>query len=543
MPDQNFSAHDDDDRAHGDHHANDCGHDDHDCNVQNVCALTDPRFKLSRNFQDGQSFNTTGHVRKPPDFLKFFRYTVVMAELNTNDLKKIIQRRDPKYDGRFYFGVKTTKIYCRPVCPAKPKQENIVILKSCAEAENQGFRPCLRCHPDTMPGIKWHGGTIQSVARALRLIESSFDSEQSITHLAERVGLSDRHLRRLFEEHLGAPPIEILTTKRLHLAKQLVKETKKPLSEIAFAAGFQSVRRFNEAFKKRYRTTPTEHRSKLTGEPNSDQICLHLPIRGPYDWKNTLAYLQRHETFGLEKIANDQYSRFLNAQSSFTASYNSKRQQLDVTLIGVPLSEVRDLLPRIQNLFDLHHTPAHLPGRYANDGIRVPGSFDSFESAISIILSQLISTQAAKEKLKQLTLEFGILLGTSQGQPVYQFPKPEVLKHAPIEKVGTTKARAEAIRQLAHAVDSQEIDLSRSTDLLHTKKSLLKIKGIGPWTAEMIAMRCLGDSDAFPHNDLLVAKALASKLFSVDDWTSQRAYLTHLIWRTSTIKPEDTHEL
>ena len=467
----------------------------------------------------------------------------VMTDLSTVDFKKIIQRRDPKYDGRFYFGVKTTKIYCRPVCPAKPKPENIVIFKSCTEAENQGFRPCLRCHPDTMPGIKWQGGTIQSVARALHLMETSLDWDQSLPQLANRLGLSDRHLRRLFDEHLGASPIEILTTKRLHLARQLVKDTQKSFSEIAFAVGFQSVRRFNEAFKTRYRSTPSEHRKKGIHRSTADQLTIHLPVRAPLDWTSLLAYLKRHEVYGIESISEKQYTRFLSQSSFFTATFNQKQHCLEINLSGVQLRDLRKVLGKIQILFDLNHTPSHLPGKYSADGIRAPGCFDPFETAISIVLSQLISTEAAKNKLKQLILEFGQCSGNVHGMDIYHFPTPDVLASASIEKIGTTKVRANAIRELSKLISEKRIDLSQHTSFQETRTQLTNIKGIGPWTAEMISMRCLGDSDAFPRNDLVIAKALASKQFSEQDWISQRSYLTHLIWRNTTNFKETANDL
>lgn len=456
------------------------------------------------------------------------------TELTEQDFKKIIARRDVRYDGRFLFGVRTTKIYCRVICPARPKPENIVIFKSHSEAERQGYRPCLRCRPDAAPGSVILNGTSNTVARALRLIESNDDF--SVDQLADRLGVTDRHLRRLFEEHLGASPIEIMITKRLHLAKRLILETERPISEIALAVGFQSIRRFNDAFRSLFSQAPSVFRKKRRAalDVETDAIRFSLIVRAPYDWETVLAYLKRHEAFGIERVESNRYTRFVihnGKPGVIRVEKGSRETELSVSVSGLPLTTVRPTLEKIGNLFDVGHNPAHLPKLMGRAGIRVPGSFDELEVAVSIILSQLVSTVQARMQLRKLIERFGGHHGQFEGQDVFSFPRTHDLIHAAIEEIGLTKTKANAIRELARAYDARTIDLTTAADVAETRARLLAIKGIGPWTVEMIAMRCLRDPDAFPSGDLIVRRVLDAKLVDEREWRSSRAYLTHRIWR------------
>ena len=450
------------------------------------------------------------------------------------DFKKIIARRDRRFDGRFYFGVKTTGIYCRPVCPAKPKPENVVLLRSASEAENKGFRPCLRCHPDLAPGNKMLDGTLNTVSRALRLINDSANIEWTVDKFASSLGMTDRHLRRLFEEHLGASPIDVMITQRLHFAKQAIQETAIPITEIAFASGFQSIRRFNEAFAARFRRSPSAFRKAETSSlPNV--LSLRIPIHIPYDWTRVLSYLEKHETYGIEQVENGEYRRFIPMKKSFgvaTVSKQPTQNFLDVRFVDIPLIDVRSILSRIKNLFDTDHNPAHLPStKLKPNGIRVPGSFDPFETAVSIIVGQVVSMEHAKMFLKKLVQRYGRKIGSHGGADVFEFPAPSALASLRAETIGLTKTKAGAIRSLARTVRSGDINFQSYADFPMIREKLLAIKGVGPWTAQMIAMRCLGDPDAFPESDLIVQRALDDKLVDAKDWSSSRAYLTHCLWR------------
>lgn len=456
-----------------------------------------------------------------------------MKTLTHSDLLQIFHRRDPRYDGRFYIGVKTTKIYCRPICSAKPKDENILFFKSSAEAEILGYRPCLRCHPDIGPGTRLHFGTGHSVSRALKLMEKNGGEDLNIESLAESVGMTDRHLRRLFEEHLGASPIEILQTQRLHLAKQLVQQSSQPMTDIAFAVGFKSIRRFNEAYADRFHCSPSKHRKSQSA--SGENLQLRLAIRKPYDWQTVLAYLKRHEAFGIEQVQESLYRRFVPEKLGFgviEVSYPLNQSYLDVHLKNISLSQVKPILSQLRHLLDADHNPEHLAGNknLSRSGIRVPGSFDSFETVVSIILSQLVSTDQAKQKLKTFIQSYGKKIGDFQGQDVFSFPHPQKIQNAVVEEIGITKVKASAIREVARMFH-EGWDLSLSSNVDKCRQQLLAVKGIGPWTVEMIAMRCLGDGDAFPSGDLIIQRALKAKKIDESKWKSLRAYLTHLTWR------------
>ncbi len=458
-----------------------------------------------------------------------------MEMLDDNALKTIIARRDRRYDGRFFFGVRTTRIYCRPTCPARPNPGNIVIFRSHSEAEKSGYRPCLRCRPDVAPGSKFLAGTVNTVTRALRLIQNAGENELSVDVLASSLGVTDRHLRRLFAEHLGASPLEIMVTRRLHFAKQALQETRLSVAEIAFSSGFGSLRRFNEAFKQSYRTSPTAFR-KARGSGVDAGLALKLPIRQPYDWQTTIAFLARHATAGVEAVEDGTYLRFHPTARGFgtiVVSHKPGKDHLSVAFHDVAFVEIRPLLARLKELFDTDHNPSDLPLSSAAParGIRVPGAYCPFETAVVIILGQLVSTAQAKIWQGKLVAAFGRRIGRRGEQAIFRFPTPAKLREAPVETIGVTKTKAQAIRALADAVVTGAFAFATpgAFDVMSVK--LLSLHGIGPWTASLIAMRCLGNPDAFPESDLVVSRVLKQRLVDPGEWSSSRAYLAHCIWR------------
>lgn len=454
-----------------------------------------------------------------------------MRTINDQKYRKIIERRDPRYDGRFYWGVKTTRIYCRPICPARPKPENIRIFKSATEAEKAGYRPCLRCRPDLAPGSQRWEGTGVSVARALRLMEEGSDAAVTVESLSTTLGMSDRHLRRLFSEHLGASPIEIMVNRRLHLARQLIMETDQPLTDIAFAAGFQSIRRFNEAFKALYHRPPSAFR-KQPCPPTSQGLQLSLAVRTPYDWPFILAFLQRHQTYGTERVDNNAYTRYFPHKDRVPGSIRVTFDGggLSLAFQNVSLSELRPLMARLRHLFDVDHNPNDLPpnSAWAPDGIRIPGCFDAFEVAVSIILGQLVSAAHSRQMMQRLVTAYGHRLAEEE---IFAFPSPALLRNAELEDIGLTRQKAGAIRELARLVHEDVLLLSRTADIPGTRKILSDIPGVGPWTVELIAMRCLGDADAFPRKDLVIRRALEAGMSEEILWASLRSYLTQILWR------------
>lgn len=459
-----------------------------------------------------------------------------MTDLTDKDFKKIIARRDRRYDGRFYFGVITTGIYCRPICPARPKPENIRIFKSMSEAENNGFRPCRRCRPDAAPGSKLLDGTMNTVARALRIIQSAEGDSLDVERLAAMLGVSDRHLRRLFDDHLGASPIDIMVTRRLHFAKKVLHESAMPVAAVAYASGFHSLRRFNEAFKEHFHVSPTQMRRQFDHVTDA-VLTLRIPIRLPYDFDQVLAYLKRHETYGVEGVEGGTYYRFVLNDDGIGSVHVSRGRRDQDHLVAafhdIPLVSVRGILERLKILFDTEHNPADLPSDAALDprGIRVPGCYDPFETAVAIILGQLVSTAAAKKTLRMIVERFGRRYGSREGREVILFPTPAVIATAALEEIGMTKTKAGAIRGLAQAVQSGRIDFKAHSEFAVTAAALLTIRGIGPWTTAMMAMRCLGNPDAFPDGDLIVRRALDENFVDASRWSAARAYLTHCLWR------------
>ncbi len=458
-----------------------------------------------------------------------------MPQLNESQLKQIIARRDSRYDGRFYFGVKTTKIYCRPVCPAKPKPENIRIFKSASEAEREGYRPCLRCRPDAAPGSKLLDGTLNTVARGLRIIADSRDDDLNVQSLADSLGVSDRHLRRLFEEHLGASPVEIMISRRLHFAKQIIESSSLPFIDVAFAAGFGSLRRFNEVFKEKFHRSPREFRRD--GAPAAAAgLVIKLPIRPPYDWEAMLRYLERHETYGIEAVSDGCFERFVPLGNSFgkvRVSFLPRAESLQVECINLPVRGVRFLLARVKLLFDTDHNPAHLPREkgLSPGGIRVAGCFEPFEVAVGIILGQSVSTRQAKAMLKKLVIAFGKRIGFDADREIISFPSPARLKDAAFESLGVPRVKAQCLRDVSAAVEQGEVRFDAQTKWDEVAARLQAIKGIGPWTVAMIGMRCLGDPDAFPETDLIVQRAVKEQKIRAAAWVPFRAYLTHCLWR------------
>ncbi len=457
-----------------------------------------------------------------------------MKELTESDYRRIILRRDPHYDGRLYFGVKTTKIYCRPVCPARPKFENIVVYKSQTEAEMAGCRPCLRCRPDLAPGNRFIEPGKNLAASGLRLIEESGENDICSDAIALKLGISARHLRRVFDEQLGASPMDIIQSRRLHLAKQFVLDTNSNITDIAFASGFNSVRRFNESFKKCYRTTPSQLRkSKGKNLSTGDSITLQILIRKPYDFGSVLAYLQRHAAGEIEQVKENKYIRYIPVDKTYATveiSLNRKKDALTVNLHRLPLKQIQEVLHSIRRLFDVDLNPAHLPVicSKTHPGLRVPASYNPFETAIAIILSQLVSVKQATDKLSQLIQMFGTLIDTEKD--IYSFPTAAILQGAAVEEIGLTRTKATAIRSLATMVEEKALYFSYSADLFTTRKQLLSIKGIGPWTTEMIMMRCFGAADACPTSDLIVKRALDQNLVDEKPWKTNKSYMTHFIW-------------
>jgi AraC family transcriptional regulator of adaptative response / DNA-3-methyladenine glycosylase II len=474
--------------------------------------------------------------------------------------------RDARFDGRFFIGVTTTGIYCRPICPARsPKDENVIYFPTAAAAEAAGFRPCLRCRPEASPGTPAWVGTSGVVSRALRLIgegalrgASGSDADDrlivdaGVDDLAGRVGVTARHLRRLFLKHLGATPLEVALTRRVHFAKRLLDETSLPVQQVAFASGFGSVRRFNGQIQRTFSRTPTELR-RLRRHVDSAPDCyrFRLAYRPPYDWQAMIAFLAARATAGVESVDGLHYRRTITIGGRAGTIDVAPSESKPALVLDVRFPEPSALLTiveRVRRMFDLSADPAAIREHLASDrllkcaldahpGVRIPGAWDGFELAVRAILGQQVSVQGATTIAGRMAAAFGAPIETDRGVDRL-FPDPERLLDAPLERVGIMPARAETIRRLAKAVASGTMHLSPDGDSATIGSALTALPGIGPWTASYVAMRALGEPDAFPAGDL-VLRRVAGNLTTGElerrsqAWRPWRAYAVMLLWRTA----------
>jgi AraC family transcriptional regulator of adaptative response / DNA-3-methyladenine glycosylase II len=459
--------------------------------------------------------------------------------------------RDARFDGKFFIGVLGSRVYCRSICPAPTaKEKNVRYFPTAAAAAEAGFRPCLRCRPECSPGTPAWLGTPNTVSRALRLIGESGLEDGGVEVLAERLGVGSRHLRRLFLQHLGATPSAVAQTRRLHFAKKLIDETGLPMSEVALAVGFGCVRRFNAAIRKVYHRTPTQIRrlARQTGNLPENQYFFRLRFRPPYHWKGMLAFLAARATPGVEMVELDAYRRSISLNGShgyFEVSLDEVNHALAVRLqFGDPRS-LFFIIERIRAMFDLNADwaaimeslktdPALASRLEAAPGLRVPGCWNGFELAVRAILGQQITVRGATVLAGRIVRSLGQSLSAANGL-THLFPSPEVLADARLTNIGLPRARAETVRVLARAVSDGQISFEGIVDSDDLLTRLCEIPGIGKWTAQYVAMRALGEPDAFPTGDLglLRALSLASPReleHRAEAWRPWRAYAAIYLW-------------
>jgi AraC family transcriptional regulator of adaptative response / DNA-3-methyladenine glycosylase II len=469
--------------------------------------------------------------------------------------------RDARFDGKFFIAVLTTKIYCRPICPARTcKETNVRYYSSAAAAAEAGFRPCLRCRPECSPGTPAWLGTSNTVSRALRLISESGLGNKGIEGLAERVGVGSRHLRRLFLRHLGATPLAIAQTRRLHFAKKLIDETRLPMSQIALASGFGCVRRFNAAIRNFYHRTPTQirHLARQKRTQSEDQYIFRLNFRPPYHWQGMLDFLAPRCTPGLEVVEAGCYRRTICANGHggyFEVSPDNERNMLVARIEIADPQSLFLIVERVRAMFDLNADWADIVETLGNDpalreqlkaypGLRVPGCWNGFELATRAILGQQITVKGATVLAGRLVSRFGRPFNGPRGL-THLFPEPEVLADAELAIIGLTAARAETIRALAHAVCGGKINFAGIVDSEAFLSRLCEIPGIGKWTAHYVAMRAMGEPDAFPSTDLGLLRAM--NLTSPHElecrseiWRPWRAYAAMYLWRCGAQRPPET---
>jgi AraC family transcriptional regulator of adaptative response / DNA-3-methyladenine glycosylase II len=432
--------------------------------------------------------------------------------------------RDARFDGKFFIGVVGSMVYCRPICPAPTaKEKNCRYFATAAAAAEAGFRPCLRCRPESSPGTPAWLGTSNTVSRALKLIGESGLENGGMETLAERLGIGARHLRRLFLKHLGATPSAVARTRRLHFSKKLIDETSLPMSHIAMASGFGCVRRFNAAIRTTYKRTPTHIRriARQKTRLPEDQYLFRLGFRPPYDWKGILAFLAPRAIPGVELVEAGSYRRtiLLNDQEGcFEVALDKSGLALSVRIQCGDSRALFSIIERIRRMFDLSADWQTIAARLRKDaalasrieaspGLRVPGCWDGFELAVRAILGQQVTVKGASTLAGRLVRAFGRPTSLASGLTHY-FPRPEVLAEAKLTSIGLPGVRAETIRAFARAVRDQKLSFAGIVKTEDFLKRLCEIPGIGTWTAQYVAMRALGEPDALPTGDLGLVRAL-----------------------------------
>ena len=462
--------------------------------------------------------------------------------------------QDPRFDGRFFIAVKTTGIYCRPICPAPTaKQRNVRYFPSAAAAAEAGFRPCLRCRPEAAPGTPAWLGTSATVRRALRLIQEGALDRESVEHLAARLGIGPRHLHRLFVQHLGASPLAVAQTRRLHFAKHLIDDTRLAMTDIALASGFGSLRRFNDAFRNTYGRAPRDLRRARRGEVVADDVLrLRLAYRPPYDWAAIRDFLGLRAIPGVERVEWDSYARSVSVggkQGWIEVRPVPKVDALELTVHGLGAESLFGVVSRVRQMFDLTADPAEVRGVLRKDpllapllkrrpGLRVPGAWDGFEIAVRAVLGQQVSVAAARTFATRIVATHGVPLWSPRETVTHLFPSPETMARANLSRIGLTGTRAKTLNALAAAVQSGKVDFADAEGL---RAALLDVPGIGPWTAEYVAMRGLSDPDAFPAGDLVLQRMAGEGsrlterqlLARAEQWRPWRAYAVLHLWRAA----------
>jgi AraC family transcriptional regulator, regulatory protein of adaptative response / DNA-3-methyladenine glycosylase II len=478
---------------------------------------------------------------------------------------KALVARDRRFDGLFFVGVTSTGIYCRPICTARtPREANCRFFASAQEAEQARFRPCLRCRPELAPGNAPVDDS-QRIAQLIvqRLEEGTIDNDADLESIAAQFELSSRQIRRIVRKELGVAPIQLLQTRRLLLAKQLLTETRLPVTQIAFASGFSSLRRFNDAFNSRYRLAPTQLRKTALEDPaaigNSDTSILQLSYRPPYDWTGVLEFLAARALRGVEWVTADFYARTVQLGTCsgwIKVTHGEARRGLLLEFTHSLLPVLPALLGRARDLFDLNARPDLIARQLRRDprlaprvlrrpGLRVPGAFNGFELGVRAIIGQQVTVKSATTMASRFVAAFGTPIVTPHSALERLTPSCTRVAEAGVEevaKLGIIAARSRSIIALAAAQVSGELSLDSGVhcDPEATIRRLIEMPGVGAWTAQYIAMRALRWPDAFPDGDLVLRNRLggvsakqAGQLSQA--WRPWRSYAVLHLWNDPTI--------
>ncbi len=475
--------------------------------------------------------------------------------LDRRALERARISRDRRFDGKFFIAVTSTGIYCRPVCPARTSKScNVRYFATAAAAAEAGFRPCLRCRPEAAPGTPAWLGTSAVVRRALRLIHEGALDETSVEALAGRIGIGARHLHRLFLQHVGASPIAVAQTRRLHFAKRLLDETDLPITQIALAAGFGSLRRFNDAFQASYRHAPRELRKRRLGDTaagSGDEVVLKLAFRPPYDWTHVSSFLAARALPGVERVDDRGYARTVRSDGGHavvTVRALEAEDALELRVRGAAPAALFQLSSAARRAFDLSADPARIALAFRTDrllaplskrrpGLRIPGAWDAFECAVRAVLGQQVTVAAARTFAARLVARAGEQIGDGTDGLTHLFPSPAVLADADLGGIGITGARIRALRALSRAVDDGTVDFEAPVE--EVTEALAALPGLSHWTAQYVALRALAEPDAFPAADIvlrrmaaagdgpLTARALEAR---AEKWRPWRGYAVLHLW-------------
>lgn len=472
--------------------------------------------------------------------------STVNDQQQTKRYARARQARDARFDGVFFIAVKTTGIYCRPICPANsPLEKNVEYHDSAISAAQAGFRPCLRCRPDSAPHSFTWIGTDTTFQRALRLIQQGALQTESMSALADRLGISDRYLRELFNNKLGTSPKKYAIYQQCLFAKQLLHETDLPVTDIAFASGFNSVRRFNEAMKQQIGLAPREIRRRE--ESKAHGITLKLHYRPPFAWTQLLTFLRIRAIYGLEWADDCSYGRTIEYEQSrgyFTITANPENHRLDLSLHLDDYRALNPITQRIRALFDvdapIDQIDEHLQMVCGDDiryqpGLRVPGIWSTFEAGVRAILGQQVSVAAARKLVATMVEELGEPVSFGNTPARFLFPTPAKVAAHSLDFFRMPQSRKDTVRRLAEhcltAEDPDDID------------AWLSIKGIGPWTANYVKLRAIKDPDVWLAGDAGLKNALRSMTSELDLAVSRpwRSYLTFQLWNQLSSSPVSNH--
>ena len=477
--------------------------------------------------------------------------------LDPDTCYRALKARDARFDGRFFVAVSSTRVYCRPVCTVKPpRRENCRFFPSAAAAESGGYRPCLRCRPELAPGNASVDATTRLAQAAASMLEDRTRDDEGLETLATRLGITDRHLRRAFGAEFGVSPVEFAQTQRLLLAKRLLTDTTLPITEVAFASGFGSVRRFNTLFRQRYRLKPSQLRGERRGgapaTATNDVLKFELSFRPPFHWLAVSAFLAARAIPGVEAVEAGCYRRTVRIPIDgkehagwIAVEMSPRKPTLRVAVSASLAKTLPPVLSRVKALMDLACHPAEVAqalGALAkrHPGLRVPGAFDGFEMAVRAILGQQVTVAAARTVAGRLAATFGDPIATPFASLTTLFPTAARVAALPpgrIASLGMPGARARTVVALARAVADGRLVLVPNADIEATLEGLRALPGVGEWTAQYIAMRALSWPDAFPHTDLGVMKALGETgarqvLAAGEAWRPWRAYAVMHLWQS-----------